>query len=234
MIGTEASIGFGSTSAIAIVEGGAPRQKRSMVSMLALSAVLTLSLPAQEALPDVSYPMLVPTASDAQGFVPTGWTLEAQQTGDLNGDGLPDLAFALQQQEPRNIVSTGVICGETVDTNPRLLAVALAQRRGGYHLVVQNHTLIPHYDNACAEDWFSGEGVAESGLEVTRGAVRVRLGRFMTAGGWGMGSTTYTFRWQHEALRLIGFDYTNVQRNTGETDTLSVNYLTTASESRKG
>jgi hypothetical protein len=48
----------------------------------------------------------------------------------------------------------------------------------------------------------------------------------MSAGGWGMGATTYTFRWQQGALRLIGYDYTNVQRNTGEMDTQSINYLT--------
>ena len=217
---------FAPPQAIEIAEGGTPRQNHSMISVLLFSALLPFSLPAQDALPEVSYPKLAPTASDAQGFVPDGWRLEAQQTGDLNGDGLPDLALALQQQDSSNIVSDGVICGETVDTNPRILVVALAQRSGDYRLMVQDHTLIPRYDNACAEDWFSGEGVAESGLEVARGAVRVRLGRFMTAGGWGMGSTTYTFRWQGEALRLVGFDYTNVQRNTGEMDTLSINYLT--------
>jgi hypothetical protein len=63
-------------------------------------------------------------------------------------------------------------------------------------------------------------------MGVTRGTVRVRLGRFMSAGGWSMGSSTFTFRWQQGALRLIGFDYTNVQRNSGEMETLSVNYLT--------
>ena len=41
-----------------------------------------------------------------------------------------------------------------------------------------------------------------------------------------MGSTVFTFRWQHGALRLIGYDYTNVQRNSGKMDTLSINYLT--------
>lgn len=201
--------------------------------MLLFSAVLPMWA-AQEALPEVGYPTLTPTASDAQGFVPDGWSLQAQQTGDLNGDGLPDLALALQQQDLRNIVSEGVICGETVDTNPRIFAVAMAQPRGGYRLMVQNHTLIPRYDNACAEDWFSGDGVAESGLEVARGAVRVRLGRFMTAGGWEMGSTTYTFRWQDEVLRLIGFDYTNVRRNTGEMEALSINYLTRRAKVTEG
>lgn len=121
--------------------------------MLLFSAVLPLSLSGLDSeLPQVRYPTLTPIASDAQGFLPYGWRLESQQTGDLNGDGLPDLALALQQQDLRDVVSDGVICGESVDTNPRILAVALAQRRGGYRLMAQNHTLIPRYDNACAEE----------------------------------------------------------------------------------
>ena len=61
---------------------------------------------------------------------------------------------------------------------------------------------------------------------MARGTVELRLGRFMRAGGWGMGATTYTFRWQWDSLRLTGFDYTNIQLSTGQIDTLSINYLT--------
>ena len=197
-----------------------------MIAIL-FSAALVSSVSAQDTeLPPVSYPTLVATATDAKGFVPHGWKLEAQDSGDLDRDGLPDLALALQQQDPRNIIPNGPLCGDTLDTNPRVLAVALAQRGGGYRLVMQNHSLVPRRDNACAEDWVASDGVTGGGLDVTRGTVRVRLGRFMSAGGWSMGSSTFTFRWQQGALRLIGFDYTNVQRNSGEMETLSVNYLT--------
>ena len=198
-----------------------------MIAILLSAALVPLLAPARDdELPPVNYPTLAASAPDAKSFVPQGWAVEAQQSGDLNDDGLPDLALALHQQDPRNVVSKGVLCGETINTNPRILAVALAQQGGGYRLAVQNHSLVPRYDNACAEDWFSGDGVIGGGLELARGTVQVRLGRFMSAGGWGTGSTTYTFRWQQNALRLIGFDYTNVERNTGEMDTLSINYLT--------
>jgi len=194
----------------------------------ALSATLvSLSAAAQrDNLPPVSYPVLAETARDAKGFVPGGWKLEIQDTGDLDGDGLPDLAFAVHQRDPSNIVPNGPLCGDTLDTNPRILAVALAQRGGGYRLATQNHSLVPRRDNACAEDGFDSEGVIGGGMDVMRGTLRVRLGRFMSAGGWSMGSITYTFRWQQGALRLIGYDYTNVQRNNGEMKTLSINYVT--------
>ncbi|MEN3748522.1 hypothetical protein TPR58_15205 [Sphingomonas sp. HF-S3] len=191
-----------------------------------LLPALVASISGVQDLPPVTYPKLAPTAANAEGFVPKGWRIESRDSGDLDGDGLPDLALALKQQDPANIVANKGLCGDRIDTNPRILVVALAQRGGGYRLAVQNHSLIPRYDHACAEDWFASEGVTGGGMEVVRGTVRIRLGRFMSAGGWGMGATTYTFRWQQGALRLIGYDYTNVQRNTGEMDTQSINYLT--------
>jgi hypothetical protein len=210
-----------------VAAGTAGWHKRGMVVILVSATLFLLSAPTQGAKPPpVSYPTLAATAPDAKGFVPRGWKLETQDTGDLDGDGLPDLAFALHQQDTRNIVPNGPLCGDTLDTNPRILAVALAQHGGGYRLATQNHSLVPRRDNACAEDWFGSEGVTGGGMDVMRGTLRVRLGRFMSAGGWSMGSITYTFRWQQGALRLIGYDYTNVQRNSGEMDTLSINYLT--------
>ncbi|MEO7689604.1 MAG: hypothetical protein ABIS51_09985 [Sphingomonas sp.] len=178
-------------------------------------------------LPPVTHPVIAAVGADAKAFVPQGWTLEQQQAGDLNGDGLSDLALALHQQDPRNIIpNPGGFCGETLDTNPRILAVALAQPGGGYRLAMQNHSLVPRRDNPCAEDWFSADSVIDGGIEIKHGALQVRLSLFMGAGGWDMGYSVFTFRWQRDALRLIGFDSTNTQRNSGEAQTLSINYLT--------
>lgn len=196
-----------------------------MIQTLLFASILSLSAAPQD-LPPVTYPDLPTTGADAAGFVPKGWKLETRASGDLNGDGLPDLALALKQTDPANLLPNRAMCRDRIDTNPRLLAVALAQRGGGYRLVAQNHTLVPRYDNSCADDWFDSNGESGGGLTLERGTVRVRLGRFMSAGGWSMGATDYIFRWQDNALRLIGFDYSNIQRNTGETAKLSINYLT--------
>lgn len=202
-----------------------------MMIKATLAAALFLSAAAAQAqdapLPPVRYPALAATAVDAKGFVPAGWTLEQQQSGDLDGDGLADLALALHQADPRNVIKNeGGLCADTIDTNPRILAVALAVAAGGYRLAAQNHSLVPRYDNACADDWFASGGMFEGGISIQHGTLHVALGHFMSAGGWSMGTATYTFRWQQGALRLIGFDYLNTQRNTGEMDTLSLNYLT--------
>lgn len=175
----------------------------------------------EDAIPPVDYPTLPERARDAAGFAPPGWLVELSAPGDLDRDGRSDLAIVLRMNDPANVVPID-FCGETLDTNPRILAVALAEEGGGYRLGLQNHELIPRRENACAVDWF---GAPES-LANERGTVRIALERFMSAGGWDMGTTSFTFRWETDDLRLIGYDYRNVRRNSGEVGELSVNYLT--------
>jgi hypothetical protein len=192
-----------------------------------LFAFLILTMPVaalaqeEDAIPPIDYPMLPERAADAAGFAPPGWRVELSAPGDLDRDGRSDLAIVLRMNDPANVVPID-FCGETLDTNPRILAVVLAEEGGGYRLGLQNHELIPRRDNACAVDWF---GTPES-LAVERGTVRIALERFMSAGGWDMGTTSFTFRWEADDLRLIGYDYRNVRRNSGEVAGLSVNYLT--------
>jgi hypothetical protein len=46
--------------------------------------------------------------------------------------------------------------------------------------------------------------VQPGGVAIEAGTVRVTLGRFMSAGGWSMGRSTFTFRHQNERFELIG------------------------------
>lgn len=198
-------------------------------------AFIMIAMPAgaaaqeEDVIPPVEYPTLPERARDAAGFAPAGWRVELSAPGDLDRDERSDLAFVLRMNDPANVVPVD-FCGETLDTNPRILAVALAEEGGGYRLGLQNHELIPRRDNACAVDWF---GAPES-LAVERGTVRIALERFMSAGGWDMGTTSFTFRWESDDLRLIGYDYRNVRRNSGEVGVLSVNYLTGRAKVTRG
>lgn len=189
---------------------------------LLLSALLLAAAASPDALPEVAYPDLPERAAGADGFVPGGWRLEATAEGDLDGDRRADLALVLRMTDPANILpNEGGWCGETLDTNPRMLAVALAEPGGGYRLGVANWDLIPRRDNSCAVDWFS----APEQIGIENGTLRLELERMMSAGGWSAGTTRYSFRWQGDDLRLIGFDYTHLRRNSGDLSTLSVNYL---------
>jgi hypothetical protein len=172
--------------------------------------------------PPVSFPTLAATGADAKAFVPEGWKLESEIKGDLDKDGTDDLALVLRMADPANVIKPYEGSNTTLDTNPRMLAVALAGKDGRYRLAFENHTLIPRNLNSSQEDPLSEMG----GVTVENGTLKVALYLFMSAGGWDMGNTRFTFRIEKEKLRLIGYDSSNVNRGSGIIEEVSINLLT--------
>jgi hypothetical protein len=169
--------------------------------------------------PPVIYPTIVNQAASIEAFVPMRWKLETQAGGDLNGDGLPDAALVLLMTDPNNLVPYSWDQNQKYDTNPRVLVVVFARKGGGYELAMANHRLIPRNENQNQDDPLDE-------IAIRNGVLRAKLRLFMSAGGWWMGNVGYTFRWQQGSFRMIGYDRDGVTRNTGETDRVSINYLT--------
>lgn len=185
--------------------------------------VLGFSVPAladDEGIPPVIYPALPAAALDAAGFAPAGWVVEETASGDLNADGMDDLVLVLHDKDPANVVTALTSDAQPYDTNPRLLAVAFGEKPGGYRLALQDHTLIPRPDNPGQEDVMENGGIA-----VERGSLVVSLSLFMNAGGSDAGRTSYRFRYRDGNFRLIGYDRFTVNRMSGATEDLSVNFL---------
>lgn len=170
-------------------------------------------------IPDVAYPTLPAAGANAAAFAPAGWRVESEASGDVNADRVADLAIVLRMEAPANILTHAGLGNNPLDTNPRLFVVALGRPGGGYRLVVQNRDLIPRHIEPTQEDPYNA-------IAIERGAVQVGLSRMMNAGGWDAGTTLFTFRWRDDALRLIGFEYFNAHRGSGQFSSLSVNYLT--------
>lgn len=202
-----------------------------VLSVVALLAGLSCASAQELAIPAVTYPALPRQAASAEGFVPPGWRLEAQVKGDLDGDGKADLALVLHATDPKNVIANDGLGENPLDTNPRILAVAFA-RTAGYELVLENHALIPRRTDPVLDDPF--DSVAASGLEVARGALRMRLGVFASAGSWSMSTIATTFRWQNGRFELIGYDRTETNRGSGKIKGLSINYLTRRAKHTRG
>lgn len=176
----------------------------------------------EDNIPAAILPSLPQAASRTAEFAPAGWIVEAQATGDLNGDGLDDIAFVLHETDQKNFIPTSGDPGaSTLDANPRILAVAfgMGQERG-YWLALQNHVLIPRRISS-AHDAFEGS----QSLSIRSGALRLVLSYFSSAGGWDMGNRTLKFRYRNRAFVLVGYEGTNLHRATGETRATSVNFL---------
>jgi len=186
------------------------------LSLAALLFALPFAAHAQDAPPPVTYPAVPASAADAKGFVPAGWAIVEQASGDLDGAGGADLALVVQSRDPANILRADM-CADTLDTNPHILIVALAGP-GGYRRIVANHVLLPRRENACALDGLSV-------LEIKGHSLHLFFERMMSAGGGDAGNASFNLQWRGDAMRLIGFDYLNVQRYSGEMKSLSVNFL---------
>lgn len=195
---------------------------RSSLLGLLISVLFSTCVSAQElVIPKVTYPSLPQDGASAEAFVPKGWRLEKQQSGDLNKDGQDDLLLLLRMDDRRNILKNEGLGQDPFDTNPRILAVAFGNGRS-FTLGLENHTLI-----ARTEDPVMDDPVGESGgIAIERGTLKVSLYSFASAGSWSTGSSTFRFRSGKRGFELIGYDSTSTQRNTGEVEQVSINYLT--------
>jgi len=179
------------------------------------SGVTSATLAAQDPEPPpVRYPELPSTAAAAESFAPSDWQVETQARGDLNADGRPDLAMILLARgispadpPPERQAAIGA---------PRILVVAFARTDGSYERVLADQTFLPRLrgPNGLSEGWMLFE---DGSLEAREGRLRVTL-QYTRA------QTTFTFRWQDSAFRLIGYDSGGV--SGGCFHGVSINFLT--------
>jgi hypothetical protein len=198
--------------------------ERGLWVALALSPVVVWEICAASELtiPAAFFPSLPATATQLSDFVPAGWHLEARAEGDLNGDRIDDVVFVVREDNPANVVANpGGLGSESLDTNPRILAVAFGTE-GGYRHALSSHTLIPRHEDPVLDDPFASPG----GLALARGAFSVTFHFFASAGSWETGQTKLTFRFQNDSFELIGFDRNWAHRGTGETKDVSINLST--------
>jgi hypothetical protein len=179
-------------------------------------------------LPAASYPKLLRHALSVEAYIPQGWRLETSLSGDLNGDGRPDAVLVVRDGDLKKFIDTGREL--KLDTNPRILVVAFADGKGGYDLVLEDHTLIERTTDPFRQDPLDPNGIQEGGIEIKNGTLRVTLGYF----SGNMGRVTYTFRFKNKRFEMIGYDRVDVERNSGVMSDLSINYSTRQVVRKKG
>ncbi len=186
--------------------------------LLALPSIAFAQDPADDEIPAVAYPAIVRTAATPAGFIPKGWKQVQLAEGDLNRDGKPDFAMVVRMGSPANRIASSWAPESPFDTNPWML-IAAFRAGSGYELALADHSLIPRHENPSADEEFDE-------IKVANGTLKVVMHLFMSAGGWEMGGSAYTFRWQDGGFKMIGFDRDEVHRGSGAMTEVSINYLT--------
>ncbi len=160
----------------------------------------------------------IPASGAAVGeFCPPGWIIEEQIEGDLNNDGIDDLALKL-------IERTGAREDATADNETnryRALVVLLRSKDGQLHKAAVADRLLQCTDCGGA---FYGVVEAPANVRIAKGVLIVSQDH----GSREVTETVFRFRLDPKTNRfvLIGSDITTNDRATGTTEAQSTNFLT--------
>lgn len=161
-------------------------------------------------------------------FVPNKWKVIAKTEGDLNKDKINDVAFVIENTATENIVLNEGFGKDTLNVNPRFLLV-LFKTDSKYVLKSINKKFIPSQDDSespCLEDPFMENGE----IEIKNGVLNIELHYWLSCGSWFVTDRKYKFRFQENSFVLIGYDSDSFHRSTGESNSVSINFLTKKKE----
>jgi hypothetical protein len=150
-------------------------------------------------------------------FAPSGWKIEEQIAGDLNGDSLPDFAVKLVEDKTEKNSE-----GDPTERG-RALVIVLATPEGKLKRAGVADALLQ-----CTRCGGAFYGVVEAPAEVKieKGVVVVE----QEHGSREVSNVTFRFRYDPATQRfvLIGYDFGTVDRLTASIATESTNYVTGA------
>jgi hypothetical protein len=165
-------------------------------------------------------------AKTVKDFIPAGWKIIGQASGDLNKDKAADEVVVLMNTDPSNIIHNEGLGVDTMDANPRTLLI-LFNEGGQYRLVCRSNTFILSQDEPTMADPFSG-------IEIKNGILDIHFNIWYSAGSWYTSNHTYRFRYQQNDFFLIGADISDMHRASGEHTTTSYNFSTRKKSIDKG
>lgn len=156
-----------------------------------------------------------------QAFVPPGWAIETQLSGDINDDGVADVVLVLKKNAPQPAHKQRRTHEDlSWNTDDRLL-VGLYKNQASqdYTLGFTNATLIPPRTLPDMTNRLSG-------ITLRKGLLKIDINLFMAMGSWSAYDKSFKFRPDGGCLRLIGIDLHEYERNRIRYTKLSANYLT--------
>lgn len=164
------------------------------------------------------YPSIAESGAKTSDFIPQNWKTLGEVKGDLNDDKIFDAVLVIQGSDPKFVSKNEGLGTDIFDTNPRILIV-LFGTKDGFKLAEKSNSIIAGASSPTMEEPFDS-------LEIKNGVIQIKQHIFMSAGGWGTSNYIYKFRYQNGEFALIGADVTSLQRNSGEMEKRSYNFLT--------
>ena len=153
--------------------------------------------------------------TSVEDIVPQGWTHD-EVTGDLNKDGLADLVIVTRSNQEDNMFTRED--GYVYNFNKPVLAIYFAEANGQLKLWKQYDEVLQPNTDIC---------INEIELQITdRGVLRISTSMECSMGSWTTSSVNFSFRYQNGDFYMIGKETNSLQRNSGDVEVVSENYLT--------
>jgi hypothetical protein len=188
---------------------------RSILLCPLLLLILSCAALAQDVAATIDKSRIPAQADRPAQFAPSGWKIEEQVTGDLNGDSLPDYALKLVEDRAEKNSE-----GDPTERG-RALVIVLASKEGKLKRAGIADKLLQ-----CTRCGGAFYGVVESpaNVGIDKGVIVVEQDH----GSRDVTDTTYRFRFDpgNQRFVLIGFDLSDVDRATASGVSESTNYLT--------
>lgn len=138
--------------------------------------------------------------------------------GDLNKDGFKDKVVVSFPRDPEKISVRDD--GYEYDFNRPVLSIYFGDANGKYKLWKTYKELLPYQQ----DEFLFIENLA---VDVSpKGILTISYSTFASAGSYGAPSFNYVYRFQDNDFYLIGKDETEFSRSSGNSVTVSTNYLT--------
>ena len=164
-----------------------------------------------------------------QRLIPDGWELLSSTEGDINRDGVMDIAFVIEKSDSATTQSPGKLTVENVERRPRILAVYVGNgNTSDYKKVLQsNHFILQRTSPNMAEP-FSELSINDAGkLEIV-------FSIWFTAGSWSRTNYIYGFKFCNNEFLLTNYQRTEVHRARGSVDITDINFQDKEIEIEKG
>jgi hypothetical protein len=130
-------------------------------------------------------------------FIPAGWRIFKKAVGDLNKDGIEDVAFVIKGTDKGKVK---LVRGEeaeydTIDSNPRTLLVLIKDAvTNKFSLIGKSKSFIVSYAASAGDSFRS--------ITIAKGLLKLEF--FFWYANWREVEASYTFRFQNEGMDLIG------------------------------
>ena len=144
-------------------------------------------------------------------LVPAGFINVKEARGDLNQDGIDDVALIVQQKAVQDSDQSDLT---------QIVLLFLGDKSAAYTF----WKIGPHHFLDSNPNFISEGGVGE--LKIEKGVLIVGSQTSLSMGSWAAGGCTQKWRSEKSGFRLIGLTLVDMMRNCGCGDTRDTNYLT--------